>query len=232
MSNLLEIEGLLKKYYKKEVISDLNLNVEEGCVLGILGPNGHGKTTLLNVIAGLLKPENGSVKIEGKEVGEKTKEIVSYMQEKNIIPKWMKVKDIIEFYRDFYKDFDNDEMERLLKFMNLNKEMKTNNLSKGMCEKLALSLTLSRRSKLYILDEPISGVDPVTREKIIDCILDRIDGNISMIITTHYVNEVEKILDKVVFLRDGVIVEQGNVDDLRGKYNDSLDGIYRRIFTE
>ena len=142
------------------------------------------------------------------------------------------MKDIIEFYRDFYKDFDNEEMERLLKFMNLNKEMKTNNLSKGMCEKLALSLTLSRRSKLYILDEPISGVDPVTREKIIDCILDRIDGNISMIITTHYVNEVEKILDKVVFLRDGVIVEQGNVDDLRGKYNDSLDGIYRRIFTE
>lgn len=126
------------------MISDLNLNVEEGCVLGILGPNGHGKTTLLNVIAGLLKPESGSVKIDGKEVGEKTKEIVSYMQEKNIIPKWMKVKDIIEFYRDFYKDFDNEEMERLLKFMNLNKEMKTNNLSKGMCEKLALSLTLSR----------------------------------------------------------------------------------------
>ena len=133
MSNILEIEDLLKKYYKKEVISDLNLNVEEGCVLGILGPNGHGKTTLLNVIAGLLKPESGSVKIDGKEVGEKTKEIVSYMQEKNIIPKWMKVKDIIEFYRDF----DNEEMERLLKFMNLNKEMKTNNLSKGMCEKLA-----------------------------------------------------------------------------------------------
>lgn len=232
MSNILEIENLLKRYGKKEIIGDLNLTLEKGNVLGILGPNGHGKTTLLNLIVGLLKADGGAIKVDGEDVSYKTKENISFMQEKNIIPKWMKIKDIISFYQDFYSDFDNEEMKKQLEFMTLNEEMKINSLSKGMSEKLSLSLALSRKSKLYILDEPISGVDPVTREKIINSILDKIDGNISMIITTHYVKEVETILDKVVFLKEGIIIEQGNVDDLRIKYNDSLDGIYRKIFAE
>ena len=232
MSNILEIENLLKRYGKKEIIGDLNLTLEKGNVLGILGPNGHGKTTLLNLIVGLLKADGGAIKVDGEDVSYKTKENISFMQEKNIIPKWMKIKDIISFYQDFYSDFDNEERKKQLEFMTLNEEMKINSLSKGMSEKLSLSLALSRKSKLYILDEPISGVDPVTREKIINSILDKIDGNISMIITTHYVKEVETILDKVVFLKEGIIIEQGNVDDLRIKYNDSLDGIYRKIFAE
>lgn len=232
MSNIIEIEGLVKKYNGRDVLRGVDLTLEKGKILGILGPNGQGKTTLLNVIAGLLKADGGSVRIDDISVGYETKKIVSYLQEKNALYKWMKIKDIIEFYSDFFQDFNKEKMCSLLKFMKLEENMMINSLSKGMCEKLNLSLTLSRNCKLYILDEPISGVDPVTREKIIQTIIDKIDGEASMIITTHYVDELERILDSAVFLGDGIIVEQGEIDELRGKYGLSLDGIYRKVFAE
>lgn len=232
MNKILEVKNLVKRFDRKEVIKGIDFSLESGKVLGILGPNGQGKTTLLNLISGLLKPNFGSVKIDGVQVGSETKRKVSYLQEKNNIYRWMNIREIIEFYNDFYDDFNKEEMKRLLKFMNLDEAMKVNNLSKGMCEKLALSLTLSRDSKLYILDEPISGVDPVTREKIMNSIIEKLDGKISIIITTHYVDELEKILDEVMFLGDGAIVEYGNADDIKMKYNDSLDSIYRKIFAE
>lgn len=161
---VLQVDNLVKKFGNKEVLRGVTFNLEEGRVLGILGPNGQGKTTLLNIISGLLKPTLGSVKIEGIDVSYETKNIVSFLQEKNVIYKWMKIKDSINFYRDFFPDFNKDKMNKFLRVMKLDENMKVNTLSKGMLEKLALSIALSRKAKLYILDEPISGVDPVTRE--------------------------------------------------------------------
>ncbi len=232
MMRVLEVDNLVKKFGNKEILRGIAFNLEEGKVLGILGPNGQGKTTLLNIIAGLLKPTLGSVKIEGIHVGYETKKIISFLQEKNVIYKWMKIKDSISFYNDFFPDFNKDKMNEFLKFMKLDENMKVNTLSKGMLEKLALSIALSRKVKLYILDEPISGVDPVTREKIIEAIINNLDSESSMIITTHYVGELERIFTEVLFLGDGSIIEYGDAEELREKYGTSIDGIYRKIFAE
>lgn len=189
MSKVLEVNNLVKKFGRKTVLNDITLNLETGKVLGILGPNGNGKTTLLNIIAGLYKPTLGDVKVDGILVGYETKKIVSYLQEKDYLYKWMTIEGVVGFYKDFFDDFDEVKVKELLGFMKLDKKSKVKNLSKGMLEKLGLSLTLSRKSKLYILDEPISGVDAISRDKIVDAIINNLDENASMIITTHYVGE-------------------------------------------
>lgn len=232
MSNVLEINNLVKKFGGKTILSDITLNLEKGKVLGILGPNGQGKTTLLNVIAGLYRPTLGEVKIGGILVGYESKKIVSYLQEKDYLYKWMTVEGSVRFYKDFFKDFDESKANELLGFMKLDKKAKVKNLSKGMLEKLGLTLTLSRRSKLYILDEPISGVDTISRDKIVDAIINNLDQSASMIITTHYVGELEKLFDEVIFIGEGLIIEKGDAEDLREKYGVSIDEIYRKVFVE
>lgn len=229
---LLEITNLVKNFSSKHVLNGLSFTLKKGKVLGILGPNGQGKTTLLNIISGLFKPSGGEVKINGLQIGAETKRQVSYLQEKDFLPKWMKISDAIKFYKDFFPDFHEEKCLTLLKFMNLHTNLKLKTLSKGMLEKLGLTLTLSRKSELYILDEPISGVDIISRDKIINAIIDNIDSNTSMIITTHYVGELEKLFDEVIFLGEGSIVEQGDAEDLRIKYGTSIDQIYRKVFAE
>ena len=229
---LLEITNLVKNFSSKHVLNGLSFTIKKGKVLGILGPNGQGKTTLLNIIAGLFKPSGGEVTINGLQIGAETKKLVSYLQEKDYLPKWMKISDAIKFYKDFFPDFDEQKCLSLLKFMNLHTNLKLKTLSKGMLEKLGLSLTLSRKSELYILDEPISGVDIISRDKIINAIIDSIDSNTSMIITTHYVGELEKLFDEVIFLGEGSIMEQGDAEELRIKYGTSIDQIYRKVFAE
>lgn len=229
---LLEINNLVKNFGSKHVLNGLSLTLKKGKVLGILGPNGQGKTTLLNIISGLFKPTGGEVTLNGIRVGAETKQLVSYLQEKDYLPKWMKICDAIKFYKDFFTDFDEEKCIRLLKFMNLDTNLKLKSLSKGMTEKLGLSLTLSRKANLYILDEPISGVDIISRDKIINAIIDNIDYNASMIITTHYVGELERLFDEVIFLGEGSIIEQGDAEDLRMKYETSIDQIYRKVFAE
>lgn len=229
---VLEINNLSKNFGSKYILKDLNLTLKKGKVLGVLGPNGQGKTTLLNIISGLFKASHGEVRIQGLSVGPNSKELVSFLQEKDFLPKWMKISDAVKFYKDFFTDFDEEKCIRLLKFMNLDTRLKVKNLSKGMLEKLGLSLTLSRRASLYILDEPISGVDIISRDKIINAIIDNIDENASMIITTHYVGELEKLFDEVIFLGEGSILESGDAEDLRIKYKTSIDEIYRKIFAE
>lgn len=229
---LLEITNLTKNFGSKHVLNSLTLTLTKGKVLGILGPNGQGKTTLLNLISGLLKPSGGNIKINGIEVGTETKKFVSYLQEKDFLPKWMKISDSIKFYKDFFSDFNEEKCLKLLKFMNLDSSLKLKSLSKGMLEKLGLCLTLSRSASLYILDEPISGVDIISRDKIINAIIDNIDSDASMIITTHYVGELERLFDEVIFLGDGSILEQGAAEDLRLKYEASIDQIYRKVFAE
>ena len=232
MSNIVEVNNLVKKFGSKTVLRDITLNLEKGKVLGILGPNGQGKTTLLNILAGLQKSTSGEVKVDGILVGYESKKIVSYLQEKDYLYKWMTVEGAVKFYKDFFRDFDEVKINELLEFMKLEKKAKVRNLSKGMLEKLGLSLTLSRKSKLYILDEPISGVDTISRDKIVDAIIKNLDQNASMIITTHYVGELENIFDEVIFMGEGLIIEKGDAEDLREKYGASIDEIYRKVFAE
>ncbi len=230
--NILEITNLSKNFGAKHVLNDISFTLKKGKVLGILGPNGQGKTTLLNIISGLFKPTLGNVRIKGISVGRETKEFVSYLQEKDYLFKWMKVNDALKFYKDFFDDFNENKALSLLKFMNIQTDAKLKALSKGMLEKVALSLTLSRDCNLYILDEPISGVDIISRDKIINAIIDNLDSNASMIITTHYVGELEQLFDDVIFLGEGSIIENGDAEELRVKYGTSIDQIYRKVFAE
>lgn len=232
MENILEVNGVSKKLGRKEVLKDISITLNKGKVLGILGPNGNGKTTLLNIIVGFLKADSGEVKVSGMEVGSETKKVISFLQEKSNLSKRMNINDAINFYIDFFTDFDMDKMSELIKFMNLDRDAKIQSLSKGMLEKLCLSLVLSRKAQLYILDEPISGVDLVAREKIMDAIINNIDDEKSIIITTHYIGELEQIFDEVVFIGDGKVLEQGNAEDLRIKYEKSIEEIYKKIFAE
>lgn len=230
--NILEITNLSKNFGSKYILNDISFTLRKGKVLGILGPNGQGKTTLLNVISGLFKPNLGNVQINGISVGVETKRFVSYLQEKDYLFKWMKVNDALKFYKDFFDDFNENKALNLLKFMNIKTDSKLKALSKGMLEKVALSLTLSRDCNLYILDEPISGVDIISRDKIINAIIDNLDSNASMIITTHYVGELEQLFDEVIFLGEGSIIENGDAEELRIKYGTSIDQIYRKVFAE
>lgn len=232
MENLLEVSNLVKNIEEKKILNGLTFSLKSGNVLGIMGPNGHGKTTLLNIIQGFLKPTSGTVKIEGINIGIETKKVVSFLQDQNVFPRKMTINKAIKFYSTFFEDFDEIKMEEFLQVMKLDKNAKITNLSKGMIEKLCLSLVLSRKAKLYLLDEPISGVDPIAREKILDAIIDSINEDCSMIITTHYVGELERVFDKFLFIGDGTVVEYGDAEELRMKYGMSIDGIYRQIFSE
>ena len=232
MNNLLDINNISKRINGKEILRGISFNLEKGKVLGIMGPNGQGKTTLLNTIQGFLKADSGEVIIDGNKLGALIKSDISFLQDTNIFNKSMKIKNAINLYNDFFNDFDREKMDYYLDFMNLDRESRIRNLSKGMMEKFNLSLTLSRKTKLYMLDEPISGVDPVSREKILDAILESLSEDSSMIITTHYIGELERIFDEVIFLGDGKIIENGDAEELRIKYQGSIDEIYRKIFAE
>ncbi|MEG0307467.1 MAG: ABC transporter ATP-binding protein [Clostridium sp.] len=232
MLPVLEVKSLTKTFGKKHVLNGINLRLQKGKVLGILGPNGQGKTTFLNVISGLLKPTQGEVMVNGIKVSYETKKLVAYLQETDYLSKWMSVNDAVKFYQDFFPDFDELKVQKLLAFMNIDTTVKLKSLSKGMLEKVSLSLTLSRKCDLYILDEPISGVDIISRDKIINAIIDNLDSTASIIITTHYVGELEKLFDEVLFLGEGSIIESGDAETLRIKYGTSIDQIYRKVFTE
>ncbi|MBW4827674.1 MAG: ABC transporter ATP-binding protein [Clostridiaceae bacterium] len=232
MGNLVEIKKLSKNYFNKKALDNLDLNIEEGKVLGILGPNGSGKTTLIKILTGLLRQSKGEVLIDGHNVGVYTKSIVSYLPDRNFLYNWMTIEDAFKFYIDFYSDFDLKRGEELLDFMKLGKDMKITSLSKGMTEKLNLTLVLSRKAKLYILDEPIAGVDPVARDQILDAIIKNYDSNSSMIITTHLVRDMENLFDDVAFLKDGGIILKGNAEKLREEKGKSIDEIYKEIFSK
>ena len=230
MENIIEIKGLSKRYSGKEALNHIDLNIEMGKVVGILGPNGSGKTTLIKLLTGLLHPSSGEIKIDGMSPGVHTKSLISYLPDRNALYSWMSVKDALEMYKDFYKDFDEKKSEELLEFMKLEKNMKVRDMSKGMKEKLNLALVLSRKAKVYILDEPIAGVDPVARDQILDAIIDNYAKDSAMVITTHLVRDMENIFDKVVFLGDGRIIISGDSEDLRSEKNKQIDEIYKEIF--
>ena len=230
MESIFKISSLTKSYFNKNVLSGADLEVKMGKITGLLGPNGSGKTTLLKIAAGVLKESSGEILIDGKAPGVYTKSIVSYLPDTNYLYKWMKIKDALEYFQDFYQDFNMEKARDMLKFMNLQEDLKVNSLSKGMMEKLHLTLVLSRKAKLYLLDEPLGGVDPTSREKIIDAILNNYSEDSSMIVTTHLVNDIERLFDEVAFISEGRIILTGSAEDLRREKNMSIDELYREVF--
>jgi len=230
MDNILKADNLCKSYFNKKALQGVNLTIEQGKIVGLLGPNGSGKTTFLKIAAGILHPSAGQILIDGQAPGVYTKSIVSYLPDTEYFFKWMKIKDAVHYFKDFYSDFDEKNAAELLEFMKLDTNTSIKSLSKGMKEKLKLTLVLARKAKLYILDEPLGGVDPTAREKILDAIINNFSENSSMIITTHLVNDIERIFDDVAFINDGEIVLQGNAEELRLSKNKSIDELYREVF--
>lgn len=232
MGNILEIKELTKSYSNKKALNNLSLELEKGKVVGILGPNGSGKTTLIKIITGILRQSKGQVLIDGERPGVYTKSIVSYLPDRNFLYEWMSAQDSINFYKDFYKDFDEDRAYELLEFMKLDKNAKVTSFSKGMKEKLNLTLVLSRKAKLYVLDEPIAGVDPIARDQILDAIIKNYNKDSTMLITTHLVRDIESVFDEVVFLKEGEVCLKGNAEKLREEKGMQIDDLYKEIFAE
>lgn len=230
MSEILRCEGLCKNYGNKPALKGLDLSLESGKIIGLLGPNGSGKTTLIKLACGLLKPTSGKIIIDGKEVGVETKSVVSYLPERNYIPLWMTVENIIDFFCDFYKDFRKELAYDMLKRLNINPKDKIKTMSKGTKEKVQLILVMSRNAKLYLLDEPIAGVDPAARDYIMDTILTNYNPEASVIISTHLIQDIEKILDDVVMIQYGNLRIHGSADDIREQKNMSIDQLFREVF--
>lgn len=227
---ILEAKKIHKNFLRKEALVDLSLEIDEGKIVGIMGPNGSGKTTFLKIITGMIRPSSGTVRVCGAEIVSATKGFVSYLPDCDFLYPWMNIKDAKEVYATFFKDFNARRFDELLEFMKLTPDMGVKSLSKGMQEKMALSLTLARDAKLTILDEPLNGVDPIAREQILGAIIKGFRFESSMLITSHLINEVESILDEVHFLKEGRLALSGNAEELRSEYKLTLDGIYREVF--
>ncbi len=231
MTELLKIENLWKRYGLKAVIRELNIEITEGKIVGLVGDNGSGKTTLLKMIAGLQHPSEGSIVINGKKVGLETKEIVSFMSDKPVFDDWMTVKDSLFFYRDFYKDFDIQKAVDTIAEFKIPLEEKIKALSKGMVEKLQIILTFSRKAKLYVLDEPLGGIDLVSREHVLELILQFYREDCTILIATHLIGEVENIFDEVIFLKDGESVLHENVEELRFQRGKAVTDLFKEVFS-
>ena len=232
MSNmeLLEIKNLNKKYDEKYVLKDVDLKVTSGKIIGLLGKNGAGKTTLIKLINDLLTPTSGKIFVKGNNIGVESKKVISYLPERTYLNKQMKVSEVIDYFKDFYENFDDNKAKKLLKDLDLDINQNLSKMSKGMQEKVQLVLVMSRKADLYILDEPLGGVDPATRDYILDTILSNFNENASVIISTHLISDIERILDEVIFIDKGKIVLQSDTDELRNKENASIDEIFRRMF--
>lgn len=226
--NVLEVKNLQKSFDEKKIIDDVSFSIEQGKIVGLLGKNGSGKTTVIKMINDLLTPDAGEITICGNKVGPKTKAIVSFLPERTYLESYETVGKVFDFFEDFYPDFDRQRAETLLKDLDLAKEDSLSKMSKGMKEKVQLILVMSRKATLYVLDEPLGGVDPSTRDYIMQTILSNFGEKSSLLITTHLVTDIEKILDKVIFIDKGKIVLDEDAEQLREKTNLSIEQVFRR----
>lgn len=227
---LLKTENLCKSYGEKQVLCDINVTIPRGRIVGLLGKNGMGKSTLIKLINDLLTPTTGRILVNGEPIGVASKRVISYLPERIALEKSMTAGQVIEYYNDFYDNFDPEKAKRLLVDLGLDINMKLSKMSKGMQEKVQLVLVMSREAELYILDEPLGGVDPATRDYILDTILSNFSEGASVIISTHLISDIERILDEVIFLDNGKIVLHEDCDALRDRENGSIDEIFRRMF--
>ena len=230
MENIVEFSDVYKQYSKKEVLKGVNLNIPKGKIVGLLGPNGSGKSTMIKLMNGLLQPDKGSIEINGMKPSKETKKIVSYLPERTYLNDWMKVKDILKFFQDFYEDFDLQKANEMIEALKIDKNEKLKTMSKGTKEKVQLILVMSRRADLYILDEPIGGVDPAARSYILKTILTNYNEDSTLLIATHLISEIENICDDILFISNGEIVLQGSVDEIREEKGKSIDTLFREEF--
>jgi len=230
MSSLLDVNSITKKYGNMTALNNLNFSLESGRIIGLLGPNGSGKTTLIKIICGLLQPTSGSVTVEGNPIGVASKKVISYLPDTTYLSKSSSVAEIINYFSDFYEDFDKDRAYDMLSKLGINPSLRLRTLSKGTCEKVQLILVMSRRADLYILDEPIAGVDPAARDYILNTIISNYDEKASILISTHLISDIENILDEVIFLKHGNIVRFCGVDEIRSNEGKSVDSLFREEF--
>lgn len=230
MTAVLECKGLSKRYGSLQALEDVNLTIEPGRVVGLLGPNGSGKTTLIKLANGLLTPDGGEILVRGKAPCAETKAAVSYLPDKVHLPEWMTVAQLMELYAEFYADFDRERCADMIGRLNLPEKQRLGQMSKGTKEKVQLILVMSRRAKLYLLDEPIGGVDPATRDYILDTIIRNYDPEAAVVISTHLISDVENVLDEVIFVNGGKVVLQSGVDEIREKHGKSVDALFREVF--
>ena len=230
MSVILEYKAVNKSFGEKQVLKNINLQIESNKIIGLLGKNGSGKSTLFKLANDLLTVSSGEILIDGKPISPESKKIVSYLPERPYLSPSLKVSDAIKLFETFYEDFDSEKAEKLLKDLDLDKEMRLSKMSKGMKEKVQLVLVMSRKAKIYILDEPLGGVDPASRDYILQTILKNFEENATLLISTHMISDIEKILDEVIFIDNGEITIQSDADELRKKEKCSIDEIFRRKF--
>ncbi|WP_410511450.1 ABC transporter ATP-binding protein [Paenibacillus sp. BR2-3] len=232
MESILQVHEVTKKYRSKQALRGVSFKLGAGKITGLLGSNGSGKSTLMKIIAGLTQPTSGTVSVLGSPVGLESKAVVSFMPDRPLTESWMKVRDALQFYRDFYVDFDNDKAVRMLEFMKLKESDSVKTLSKGMNERLQLTLALSRRASLYLLDEPIGGVDPVARTRILDALVEFYEEDSTILISTHLISDIERIFDDVIFIKEGEIVLHSEVEDLRLREGKSIIELFREVYAE
>lgn len=230
MSSLFTCKGLAKSYDKVHALNGLDLTIQSGRIVGLLGPNGSGKSTLLKLANGLLVPTAGEVLIDGLTPGQETHKLVSYLPDRPSLPQWMTIRQLQDFYADFFPDFDRDRCGEMLERLEIPSHRKLKDLSKGSREKVQLVLTMSRQAKLYLLDEPMGGVDPAARDFILETILQNYDPEATVVIATHLIADVEKVLDEVIFLDQGKVALHATVDDLRAETGKSVDALFREVF--
>lgn len=227
---ILECRELTKYFDSSLALDHVSLTVEPGRIVGLLGPNGSGKSTLIKLANGLLVPSSGAVTIDGHAPGPETKELVSYLPERTYLSGWMNVVQLLDFFCDFYPDFDRSAAEHMLTALEISPRLRIRQMSKGTREKVQLILVMSRRTRLYLLDEPIGGVDPATRDYILSTIISNYNPDAAVVISTHLIADVEKVLDEVVFIDRGHLVLQSSVDQIREEKGMSVDALFREVF--
>lgn len=227
---LLEVSHVSKSYGNNRVLDDVTFNIAKGKIVGLLGPNGSGKTTLIKLINDLLKEDSGTIKVEGLDLGVETKKLISYLPDKNYLNNNMTVLELLNYFKDFYEDFRIDKAKELIGKLGLDLNQKLKTMSKGTKEKVQLILVMSRKAKLYILDEPIGGIDPAARDYIINTILTNFSNDASLLISTHLISDLEKVLDEVIFLKNGKVVRSGSTDEIRKETNMSINDLFREEF--
>ena len=230
MDCVLKAAGLTKRYHGSPALDNLNLELPQGKIIGLLGPNGSGKTTFMKLAAGLLTPTSGEITVCGEKIGPASKALVSYLPDRTCFNKRQKVTELLDFFQDFYADFDQNRAEKMLNALGIDPQARYSTLSKGTQEKVQLVLTMSRRARLYLLDEPIGGVDPAARDYILNTIISNYDPSATVLISTHLISDVERVLDEFLFLYQGKVIQRGEADIVREETGKSLDELFREVF--